>query len=75
MYLFPLLIPYERAKAQVIRDSWARCNFQEEVAVKGEGSLEGGVAVVDRASGQTLGVFTGTGLKVDMLALLKPTEA
>lgn len=59
----------------MIGDSWARCSFQEEVAVKGEGSTGGGVAVVDRASGQTLGIFPGTGLKVDVLALLKPTEA
>lgn len=45
------------------------------MAVKEEGSAGGGVAVVDRASGQTLGVFPGTGLKADVLALLKPTEA
>lgn len=40
----------------MITDSWARCRFEEQQGAS-EDEESGAVAVVDRASGQTLGVY------------------
>jgi len=63
----------------VITDSWARCRFGVADGGGGDGGGGGGakgVAVQDRASGQTMAEYSpASGLEADTLGLLRPAEA
>lgn len=61
----------------MISDSWRRCQFRDEGAAGSEApNDEEGVTVTDRASGETLGVYsrTGSGVGAEVLGMLKPAE-
>ncbi|CAM9816287.1 unnamed protein product [Ascophyllum nodosum] len=57
---------------KIISDSWARCQFHPEASVDGESR---DLTVLDRASGQALGVFPSSGVSAETLGLVKPEEA
>ena len=62
---------------QVISDAWRRCQFRDEGTVESEAADgAGGVTVTDRASGETLGVYScaGSGSGAEALGMLQPAE-